>query len=201
VNRNRVHLRGRGEVRQAKQRSLPFAIIPIHRGDLPSRPVRICLLLHGVTWQSKVRRQMKGYILVVDDEPALRFAVRSYLESAGYEVEEATNGVEALRCIAHRKPDLVILDVLMSPMSGWEVLELLNSSPETRDIRVVILTAMALDRDEALGWHMGCDWYEIKRKPLQFDDLGLVVNRLLAIDPHEEEKALAAVGDKTEGGK
>lgn len=127
-------------------------------------------------------------ILVVDDEAAIRCALRSFLESQGYEVREAQNGVEALREIARKKPDLVILDVLMSPISGWEVLQLLHSNPETADIRVLVLTALGLERDEALGWHLGCDWYEVKKKPMEFEDLGLIVQRLLAIDPEQEKQ-------------
>jgi len=127
-------------------------------------------------------------ILVVDDEAGIRCAVSSFLASQGHEVRQAQNGVEALRQIAHKKPDLVILDVLMSPISGWEVLQLLHSNPETADIRVLVLTALGLDRDEALGWHLGCDWYEVKKKPLELDDLGLIVQRLVAIDPEQERQ-------------
>ena len=144
---------------------------------------------------------MSAYILVVDDESAMRLAVRRYLEDMGYEVDEASDGVEALRAISRRKPDLVILDVLMSPLSGWEVLKLLSENPQTHNIRVVVLTALGLDRDEALGWHLGCDWYEIKRKPLQFEDLGLVIERLMAIDPDEERRSLATTTGRESEGK
>jgi len=129
---------------------------------------------------------MSGYILVVDDDDALRFALRNHLEDLGYEVDEAPDGAKALRMIAHKKPDLVMLDVLMSPVSGWDVLETLHSSPDTSDIRVLLLTALGRNRDEAYGWQLGCDWYQVKDKPLRFDDLGLIIERLLAIDPQQE---------------
>jgi len=134
-----------------------------------------------------------GDILIVDDEPAIRCAVRTFLESQGHQVREAQDGVAALREIARHKPDLLILDVLMSPLSGWEVLQLLHTNPETSDIRVLVLTALGLDRDEALGWHLGCDWYEVKKKPMEFEDLGLIVQRLLAIDPEEERETAPTV--------
>ena len=134
---------------------------------------------------------MSEYILIVDDEEAMRYALRTHLETLGYEVAEAINGLEALKAIAKRHPDLVILDIIMRPVSGWEVLKLLHDNPETRDIRVLMLTALGNTREEAYGWHLGCDWYEVKEKPLRFEDLGLVVERLLAIDPQEERKALS----------
>ena len=126
---------------------------------------------------------MSHHILIVDDESSMRYAVRAYLETSGYDVAEVSNGVDALRYISRNKPDLIMLDVMMSPMTGWEVLEVLQANPETREIRVIILTALSHEREEARGWHMGCDWYQIKSKPLQFDDLGLVVDRLLAMEP------------------
>lgn len=135
---------------------------------------------------------MGSFILVVDDEEAVRCAVRQCLEQRGHEVAEASDGLEALRLVSQRKPDLVVLDVVMSPISGWEVLQLLHDNPETRFVRILVLTALGQEQDEAYGWHLGCDWYQVKDKPLQLDDLGLVVDRLLAIDPHEEMASLSA---------
>ncbi len=143
---------------------------------------------------------MGAFILVVDDEEAMRFALRTHLEALGHEVDEAPNGLEALKAIARRKPDLVILDVMMRPVSGWEVLKLLHDNPRTQQIRVLVLTALGHTHEEAYGWHLGCDWYEVKEKPLQFDDLGLVVERLLAIDPGEEQRALSDQTDAKDGG-
>jgi len=131
---------------------------------------------------------MPPYILVVDDDDGMRYALFDHFRSLGYEVAQVPDGADALRSIAHRKPDLVLLDVMMDKVSGWEVLEILQSSEKTSDIRVIVLTALGQDRDEADGWILGCDWYEVKEKPLQFDDLSLVVERLLAIDPHANDR-------------
>jgi len=133
---------------------------------------------------------MSAYILVVDDDDGMRHALRTFLDSLGYEVRTAVNGAEALRMVARRKPDLMILDLLMEEMSGWEVLEVLRSSDSAWDVRVLVLSGMSADADEARGWFLGCDWYEIKEKPLQFDDIGLIVERLLAIDPREERRIM-----------
>lgn len=132
---------------------------------------------------------MGSHILVVDDEPAIRFALRGFLEGHGHEVTEAEDGVEGLRMIHLRKPDLVILDVMMTPLSGWQVLHLLHEDPETRRVRVLMFTALGEMEDTAMGWHLGCDWYQVKEKPLNFDDLGLIIERLLAIDPEEEAQS------------
>ena len=142
---------------------------------------------------------MSHYILVVDDEAPVRYSLRCQLEVLGYEVEEAESGPAALKAIARRKPDLMILDILMSPLSGWEVLELLRETPATRHIRVLLLTALANVRDEAQGWHRGCDWYQIKQKPLSFDDLPLIVERLLAIQPQDDESALPDSAPRRKG--
>lgn len=131
---------------------------------------------------------MPPYILVVDDDEGMRYALANHFEGLGYEVAHVPDGADALRSIAHRKPDLILLDVMMTTVSGWEVLEILQSSGKTSDIRVIVLTALGQDRDEAYGWILGCDWYEVKEKPLQFDDLALVVERMLAIDPHANDR-------------
>lgn len=133
---------------------------------------------------------MSEYVLVVDDEEAMRYALRTHLEGLGYEVAEAVNGLEALKAVAARKPDLLVLDVMMTPVSGWDVLKALHDSPSTRNIRVLMLTALGDTSHEAYGWLLGCDWYEVKEKPLRFDDLSLIVERLLAVDPREEREAL-----------
>ena len=144
---------------------------------------------------------MSHYILVVDDDKAMRYALRNHLEGLGYEVSEAVNGLEALKSIAARTPDLMVLDVMMTPVSGWDVLKALYDSPATRGLRVLMLTGLGDPRQEAYGWLLGCDWYQVKEKPLRFDDLGLVVKRLLAVDPDLERAAVqpASGSDEEEG--
>lgn len=125
---------------------------------------------------------MSSYIIVVDDEASVREVVKVFLEAKGYEVSVAEDGLDALRQIALRKPDLIVLDVMMSPITGWEVLEVLRGNEDLRDIRVIMLTGLNQERAEAQCWHLGCDWYQVKQKPLQFEDFGLVIDRLLAVD-------------------
>jgi CheY-like chemotaxis protein len=135
---------------------------------------------------------MKSRILVADDDDALRYSLRPFLEGLGYEVAEASDGVEALRAVHSDPPDLLILDVIMAPVSGWEVLYLLHTDERTGTLPVVLLTALAEARDEARGWFLGCDWYQVKEKPLNFDDLALVIERLLAVDQEEARRVWEA---------
>jgi CheY-like chemotaxis protein len=86
-------------------------------------------------------------VLIVDDLVTLRQPVRFTLERAGYVVEEAENGREALSKIAESRPDLVLLDLMMPRMNGVEVLERLRASEATKDIPVIVLTAVA-DRSQ-----------------------------------------------------
>jgi len=143
---------------------------------------------------------MSKQILVVDDEEGVRFALRTFLEDRGYEVAEARNGLEAIKTIHRAPPDLVVLDVIMSPLSGWEVLDILHTEAATATLPVLLLTALGDVQDEARGWHLGCHWYQVKQKPLNFDDLGLVIERLLAIDPEESRRVWEASSAGEEGG-
>jgi two-component system alkaline phosphatase synthesis response regulator PhoP/two-component system response regulator VicR len=84
------------------------------------------------------------------------------LEKAGYEVDTATNGREAVDKVAKNAPDLVVMDVMMPEMDGLEALKLLKSQPETAGIPVIMLTAKAQDADVFHGWQSGADLYLTK---------------------------------------
>jgi len=119
-------------------------------------------------------------ILLVDDEPAFRLATRLYLEGKGYEVTEAEDGMAAMKLLASDPlPDGVILDINMPRVSGIDVLSFLHSTERTRNIPVVMLTARDDAETETLSWYEGCDWYQVKSKPIEYEDLGLVIERLL----------------------
>lgn len=110
-------------------------------------------------------------ILVVDDDPLVTGLVKINLEFGGFEVEEAWGGEEALQIIEERVPDLVLLDVMMPELDGWDLLRMLRSNPTTKDLPVVLLTAKVQERDVAKGWQMGADGYISKPfNPLEMVD-------------------------------
>ena len=89
-----------------------------------------------------------GYVLVADDDPGIRDLVLETLGGDGIELGEAADGAEAMASIALRRPDVIVLDLVMPELDGFEVLERLHADPETRRIPVVVLTARRLSADE-----------------------------------------------------
>lgn len=105
---------------------------------------------------------MARRILAVDDEKHIVRLIQVNLERQGYEVLTAFDGKEALQKVEEERPDLVVLDVMMPYMDGFEVLQNLKRNPETRDIPVIMLTAKAQDADVFKGWQSGVDCYLTK---------------------------------------
>ena len=105
---------------------------------------------------------MAKKILVVDDERHIVRLVEVNLQRAGYDVVSAYDGVEALEKITAEKPEMIILDVMMPRMDGFEVLKELRGNAETKDIPVIMLTAKAQDADIFKGWSSGVDSYLTK---------------------------------------
>ena len=98
-------------------------------------------------------------ILVVDDEQKIRSLVASYLRSDGFEVVEATDGKEAVEAVSMRKPDLVVMDIRMPGMDGFEAL---NEIRRLSDVYVILLTARAEETDRIIGLSVGADDYVTK---------------------------------------
>ena len=105
---------------------------------------------------------MPKKILAVDDERHIVRLVQVNLERAGYEVVTAFDGKDALEKVAAEQPDLVVLDVMMPYMDGFEVLQNLRKNPSTRELPVIMLTAKAQDADVFRGWQSGVDCYLTK---------------------------------------
>ncbi|MEI6158919.1 MAG: phosphate regulon transcriptional regulator PhoB [Roseococcus sp.] len=101
----------------------------------------------------------KPTILVVEDEAALLALLRYNLERQGFNVEEATDGQEALLRIAEAKPDLVLLDWMLPAMSGIEVCRQISRRPATRDLPVIMVTARTEDQDAVRALDTGADDY------------------------------------------
>ena len=105
---------------------------------------------------------MPKKILAVDDERHIVRLVQVNLERAGYEVVTAFDGKDALEKVEAERPDLVVLDVMMPYMDGFEVLQNLRKNPSTRELPVIMLTAKAQDADVFRGWQSGVDCYLTK---------------------------------------
>jgi two-component system alkaline phosphatase synthesis response regulator PhoP/two-component system response regulator VicR len=107
-------------------------------------------------------RFMAKKILVVDDERHIVRLVEVNLTRAGYDVVTAYDGVEALEQFAKEKPDMLVLDVMMPRMDGFEVLKKLQSDPASKGVPIIMLTAKAQDADIFRGWSSGVSSYLTK---------------------------------------
>ena len=105
---------------------------------------------------------MNERILVVDDEEFMREAIRLVLEREGYAVAVAVDGQEALEVLRERKPDLVITDITMPRMGGYELLTALRRDPETHNLPLILLTQKDTTSDVLTGWGSGADYYITK---------------------------------------
>jgi two-component system alkaline phosphatase synthesis response regulator PhoP/two-component system response regulator VicR len=105
---------------------------------------------------------MAKKILVVDDERHIVRLVEVNLSRAGYDVATAYDGVEALEKVEEEDLDMIVLDVMMPRMDGFEVLKRLQADPDTQDIPVIMLTAKAQDADIFRGWSSGVSSYLTK---------------------------------------
>lgn len=119
---------------------------------------------------------MARRILVVDDERHIVRLVQVNLERAGYEVLTAYDGVEALEKVKTESPDMVVLDVMMPRMDGFEVLKNLQADPRYQNIPVIMLTAKAQDADIFKGWASGVSSY--LTKPFNPRELLVFVERI-----------------------
>jgi len=121
-------------------------------------------------------------ILAIDDEPAILEIEKEALEAEGFKVTGATSGPEGLKLLREEDPDLVILDVLMPGMDGWEVLRRIESDPTTAGVPVIMLTALGGDEDILRGLEEGA--VEYITKPFHLQDLVAVVRiQLQVFDP------------------
>ena len=93
-------------------------------------------------------------ILCIEDEPEMIDLIRLILGRKGFEVHGAPGGVEGIKMVREMKPDLVLLDLMMPDMDGWEVYQQMKAEPTTRDIPVIVVTAKAQNIDKVLGLHI-----------------------------------------------
>ncbi len=144
---------------------------------------------------------MRPRILAVDDDDRNLALLSAKLEQEGYEVDNAANGVEALREVHAFQPDLVIMDVTMPKMDGYEALRHLKSREETRYIPVIMLTGRADIEDKVLGFEVGAEDYI--NKPYSLQEVAARVKSLLRMralqNKLRETEKVAALGEMVDG--
>jgi DNA-binding response OmpR family regulator len=173
-----------------------------------SRAHRPAHLAQG-TWRSRVRHspdpaggagggfsaQSDALVLLVDDERAIRTICRVNLEADGFAVLEAKDGAEALEEIRREHPSLVLLDVMMPGIDGWNVAEQLEADDETRDIPIVFVSARAAREDRLRAQELGAVGYIVK----PFDPLelaGVVRDVLERVARGEREQLNRGLSDE-----
>jgi DNA-binding response OmpR family regulator len=105
---------------------------------------------------------MPKTVLIVDDEPNIVVPIEFLMEQNGYSVLVAGSGEEALEIIAKHNPDLVLLDIMLPGIDGYEVCEIMRLDPKWQKIKIIFLTAKGRDVDVAKGMVLGADAYVIK---------------------------------------
>jgi class 3 adenylate cyclase len=127
----------------------------------------------------------RGFVLVVDDEEQNRSLLRDPLEARGYEIAEAENGLQALQKVAGRPPDVILLDLMMPKMDGFEVCRRLKKDSKTAHIPILIVTALSERKERLMGIEAGAN--DFLNKPIDIQDVILRVgNAVYAKHLHDQ---------------
>jgi DNA-binding response OmpR family regulator len=116
----------------------------------------------------------KKKLLLVEDDVALSAVYKSRMELEGFEVRDVNNGEDALAAATDFKPNLILLDAMMPKISGFDVLDILRNTPETSNIRIIMLTALSQPKDKERAEALGVDDYLVKSQVV----IGDVVERV-----------------------
>jgi DNA-binding response OmpR family regulator len=116
----------------------------------------------GMPERPGTRGNRTGKVLVVEDEAAVAEMIRYNLGKEGYDVRLATNGTEALRQVRDVRPDVILLDIMVPHLNGWEICRRLKQDRETQTIAVILVTGRVEEGDKILGFEMGADDYVTK---------------------------------------
>ena len=120
---------------------------------------------------------MSKRILIVEDELDLRSTLEFKFKSEGYTVNAVSKGKDAIDAIARKKPDLILLDLMLPDMSGLDICKKIRNNSDSFDIAIIMLTAKGEEVDRVLGFELGADDYVVK--PLAFGNLLLESQRYL----------------------
>ncbi|MCU7549605.1 GAF domain-containing protein [Chitinophagaceae bacterium LB-8] len=155
-----------------------FSIPSISEKEPVLKPIQLDKLMKQLKDEMKKsklnNKERTATILVVDDDTSIRSLLQQELGELGYRIEEATNGKEALESIRKHRPDLIILDVMMPEMNGFDLAAILKNDPQTLDIPIIMLSIV---QDKARGYRVGVDRY--LTKPIDTTQLFAEVGNLL----------------------
>lgn len=122
----------------------------------------------------------KKKILLVEDDTTLASVYRARLELEGFDIREVNNGEEALSATLEYRPDLIVLDAMMPKISGFDVLDILRNTPETGNVKIIMLTALSQPKDKERAESLGVDDYLVKSQVVISDVISRVKHHLSA---------------------
>jgi DNA-binding response OmpR family regulator len=122
--------------------------------------------------------QKQKKILLVEDDDSLASVYSTRLEAEGFSLNRVSNGEEALSAALDFRPDLILLDVMMPKVSGFDVLDILRNTPETANMRVIMMTALSQESDKARASELGVDDYLVKSQVVIADVVERVKHHL-----------------------
>lgn len=117
-------------------------------------------------------------ILLVEDDDALAGVYLVRLQAEGFDVKRVSDGEQALAAATDYKPDLILLDIMMPKISGFEVLDILRNTPETANVKIIVLTALSQSSDKTRAEELGADDYIVKSQVVITDVIARIKQHL-----------------------
>lgn len=117
-------------------------------------------------------------VLLVEDDDALASVYQTRLEAEGFHIRRVPNGEDALAAALEYKPDLILLDVMMPKVSGFDVLDILRNTPEAANVKIIMLTALSQDSDRERAQSLGVDDYLVKSQVVIADVVAKIKQHL-----------------------
>ncbi len=122
--------------------------------------------------------QSKHKILLVEDDETLASVYKQRLELEGFDVQHVNNGEDALDTAVKFLPELILLDVMMPKLNGFDVLDILRNTPQTRNIRIIMLTALSQPKDAERAKQLGADDFLVKSQVVIGDVIARIKHQL-----------------------